>query len=157
MFFLPTSSFFMSDIHVIPIEFATPEYDEMVRLRDAILRKPLNLEFSVDYLAKEYNYHLFAAYNAQLQMVGCLILAPVDPQTFKMTQVAVREDQQGNGVGRKMVDACEAFAQAHDIKDIVLHARDVAIPFYEKLDYHKEGKAFTEVGIKHYKMRKSFK
>ncbi len=144
----------MSPLSIIPIEFATPEYDQSVQLRDAILRKPLGLEFTVEYLAKEYNYHHLVAYNEQLQMVGCLILVPLENQIAKMTQVAVREDQQGKGIGTALVAAFENYALDLGFKEIVLNARDVAIPFYEKLDYKKEGKPFTEVSIKHYKMKK---
>ena len=35
-------------------EFASPEYDEAVALRTEVLRKPLNMEFLPDQLAKEY-------------------------------------------------------------------------------------------------------
>ncbi len=145
----------MSPLSIIPIEFATPEYDQSVRLRDAILRKPLGLEFTVEFLAKEYNYHHLVAYNEHLQMVGCLILAPQENQVAKMTQVAVVEELQGKGIGKAMVAAFEKYASDLGFKEIVLNARDVAIPFYEKLDYKKVGKPFTEVSIKHYKMTKA--
>lgn len=43
-----------NDLFVIPVEFATPEYDGTVRLRYEILRKPLGLFFTENDLAAEY-------------------------------------------------------------------------------------------------------
>ena len=38
------------------LDFGTPEYGQMIKLRDEILRKPLGLSFSESELEKEKNY-----------------------------------------------------------------------------------------------------
>ena len=144
-----------STMFTLLIEFGTPAYDDTVRLRDDILRKPLELEFTPEYLAKEYSMMHLACYNDRHELLGCLILMPLDDGEIKMQQVAVREDCQRKGVGQLLVADSEAISKARGFKKMVLHARDTAIPFYLKLKYKKKGRAFTEVTVKHYKMEKT--
>jgi predicted GNAT family N-acyltransferase len=139
---------------ILNIEFATPEYDETVQLRDKILRKPLGLQFSEEQLAEEFaDFHL-AAYTNDWILTGCLVLTPKDDKTLKMRQVAVDETVQKMGVGRQLVEASEAFGRACGFDIMELNARDTAVPFYQKLDYTIVGERFEEVGIGHFKMVK---
>ena len=140
--------------YVLPVEFGTPEFDSTVRLRDKILRKPLNLEFTVDQISDEHDQTHLACYNERVEIVGCLVLKKVNKTNIKMRQVAVDDDSQGEGVGTRLVEAGEVYAKENGFKVMELHARDVAIPFYQKLKYKKVGKQFEEVGIKHYRMEK---
>ncbi len=136
------------------IEFATPLYDESVRLRDEMLRKPLNLEFTKEQLAEEWNQMHLAVIDDTRELIGILVLVPQSDEIVKMRQVAVRPDMQSKGVGRKLVEFSEKVASEHGFKIMELNARKVAVPFYDKLDYKKEGKEFTEVNIPHFKMIK---
>ena len=139
---------------IMEIEFGTPLYDSSVQLRDLILRRPLNLEFTAEQLASEYDSFHFAYLNEEYEMVGCLVMKPVDPETVRMRQVAVSELLQRKGIGTSLVYFVENWAKERGFKRIILHARDVAIPFYSRLDYDKIGKPFTEVGLEHYVMEK---
>jgi predicted GNAT family N-acyltransferase len=141
-------------MNIIEIDFATPEYDETVALRDKILRKPLNLVFSAEDLAKEYSDIHLAAYDNAWVLRGCLVLTPKPNKVMKMRQVAVDTDRQGSGVGRAMVEKSEIVARSKGYEWMELSARDTAVPFYEKLNYHTEGDMFEEVSIPHYKMAK---
>lgn len=139
---------------VIEIEFGTPLYDASVQLRDLILRRPLNLEFTAEQLASEYDSFHFAYMDEEYRMLGCLVMKPFDTETVRMRQVAVDENYQKKGIGTSMVFFVEKWARDRGFKKIILHARDNAIPFYSRLDYEIKGKAFKEVGIEHYKMEK---
>lgn len=141
-------------MYVIKIEFGTPEYDEAVRLRYDVLRKPLGLEFTAEQLALEYEDIHLAAYDIHFRLMGCLILSLANETSMKMRQVAVAEAFQRNGVGKRMALHAEALAAKSGCTNIFCHARDVAVPFYESLGYTKEGKPFKEVGITHFKMKK---
>jgi len=141
-------------MHVIKIEYGTPEYDEAVRLRYDVLRAPLGLEFTAAQLAMEYEDIHLAAYDVHFRLLGCLVLTLTDESSMKMRQVAVAEAVQGKGVGKKMALRAEAVAGQAGCSLIYCHARDLAVPFYEKLGYVRDGKAFKEVGITHYKMKK---
>jgi N-acetylglutamate synthase-like GNAT family acetyltransferase len=139
---------------VIEIEFGTPLYDSSVQLRDLILRKPLNLEFTAEQLAAEYDSFHFAYMDEQFEMLGCLVMKPVDKDTVKMRQVAVLDEYQNKGIGTSLVFYVEKWARERGFTRIILHARDAAIPFYDRLNYSKKGKPFTEVGIQHIYMEK---
>ena len=136
------------------IEFATPEYDEMVRLRYDILRKPLGREFTEEQLAAEYTDALFGIYDTQNHLLGCLIMTPKNADVVKMRQVAVAQNAQGRGIGGEMVRAVEKWSKHKNFKIIELNARDVAVSFYKNLGYSVEGEPFEEVGIPHSYMRK---
>ncbi len=141
-------------MYVIEIEFATPEYDDAVRLRYEVLRKPLGLEYTPEQLAAEYNNHHLAAYSNNGQLLGYLNLTPSDGGVIKMRQVAVEPQAQGMGVGKKLVEASEVLARKIGYQNMVLHARETAVAFYEKLGYHKVGERFEEVTIPHFRMEK---
>ena len=136
------------------IEFATPEYDEMVRLRYDVLRAPLGLSFTVEQLEKEYSDILLGAYDDRNFLVGCLILTHLNADVLKMRQVAVASDKQGTGVGKILVQASENYASAKNYLKIELNARSNAVPFYLKMGYTTVGEIFSEVGIEHRKMVK---
>ncbi len=136
------------------IEFGTPEFDLALALRNRILREPLGLEFYERDIEKEYDSYHFGAFDAQIHLYGCLTMQVLKDTTVKMRQVAVRSESQGKGIGTQMVRFVEHWAKGRGYAKIVLHARDVALPFYKKLQYGVVGKAFMEVGIKHYKMEK---
>jgi predicted GNAT family N-acyltransferase len=139
---------------ILNIEFATPEYDETVQLRDKILRRPLGLAFSEEQLAEEYaDFHL-AAYTNDWLLRGCLVLTPKDDKTLKMRQVAVDEAVQKTGVGQQLVAASEALGRVRGYDIMELNARETAVPFYQKLNYSIVGERFEEVGIPHFKMTK---
>lgn len=131
----------------------TPEYDATVALRFTVLREPLGLTFTPEQLAAEVS-DLHCALWDRADLLACLILTPLSAGELKMRQVAVQPDQQGKGLGRILVEFSEATARERGYQDMVLNARDTAVPFYLRLGYELEGDPFTEVGIPHRKMRK---
>lgn len=140
-------------LNIIPITFGTPEFDDALRLRYEVLRLPLGMEFEVEQIAQEYDDIHLAAYSAEGHLVGYLSLQAKD-DSLKMRQVAVAPALQGKGIGRAMVEVAEQITKSLGYKKVLLHARDTAIPFYEKLQYDTIGEPFMEVGIKHAKMEK---
>ena len=136
------------------VEHGSGEYEETVALRDEVLRKPLGLSYDPAELAGEKDSFHFALREGT-ELVACLVLKPLDEQRcIKMRQLAVRENVQGKGFGRELVNYAESFAKGRGNEEIVLHARETARGFYEKLGYEAEGDSFTEVGLPHFAMRK---
>lgn len=131
----------------------SPAYALAVALRRDILRKPLGLEFTEAQLASESgSFHLTAWEDEAL--LGTLLLTPLGDGAIQMRQVAVDGRKQRSGVGRALVAEAEAEAARRGFARMMLHARDTAIPFYEKLGYQRVGDEFTEVGIRHQEMEK---
>lgn len=136
------------------ISFGSPDYDEELKLRYDILRKPLGLEFTEEQIAEEYDQKHFVIRKNSGEIVGCLVLKIIDQHTIKMRQVAVQEECQRLGVGKLLVQGAEQWSMQFKFNKLTLHARDIAVPFYLKLGYQKVGSEFVEVGIPHWEMEK---
>jgi predicted GNAT family N-acyltransferase len=141
------------NIQIHQVQHGTPAYEEEVELRMEILRRPLGIGFDPEQLAAEYTDIHLGAYE-EGRLVACLVLTPVNEETIRMRQVAVANDYQRKGVGRLLVIRSEEIAKEKGYRQLVLHARETAVPFYISLSYLLEGAPFTEVGIPHRYMRK---
>ena len=135
------------------IDYGTKEYEQVLKLRDEILRKPLGLNFSQEELEKERNNMHMAAYEDD-QMLGCCMLVEEDPETVRLRQMAVVDDVQGKGIGRALMQFAENLARDRGYKRITMHARKNAVGFYEKMGYKKFGSEFMEITIPHVVMEK---
>jgi len=135
------------------IDHGSPEYDQMVKLRDEMLRKPLGLGFTTQELAKEKDNMLIGPFEEE-QMLGCCMLVEENPATVRLRQMAVLNDLQGKGIGRALMNFAENLARDRGYKTLSMHARKNAIGFYEKMGYNIASDEFTEVTIPHYVMEK---
>lgn len=135
------------------IDHGTREYQQMVQLRNDILRKPLGLSFTQDELEKEKEEILIGAFEED-KMLGCCMLITVDPATVRLRQMAVLNTVQGKGIGRALMQFAENIARDRGFRKMTMHARQTAIGFYEKLGYQVSGGQFEEVSIPHYIMEK---
>ncbi len=135
------------------INFFSTEYFHELALRNDILREPLGLKFSIEDLKDEEKQIHIGAFNEE-KLLGCLLLKPLDSEVIQMRQVAVEEKFRSNGIGREMVLFSEQFSRNLGYNKIILHARETAIKFYEKMDYKNAGSEFIEVTIPHWKMEK---
>lgn len=135
------------------IDHGTPEYEQMVRLRDEVLRRPLGLGFSPEELAREKGNLMIGAFEDE-QLLGCCMLVEEKPGTVRLRQMAVLNDLQGKGIGRALMHFAENLARDQGYKVLSMHARKNAVGFYEKMGYRVSGNEFTEVTIPHYVMEK---
>jgi ribosomal protein S18 acetylase RimI-like enzyme len=127
------------------IDYGTPEYQQMIKLRDEILRKPLGLSFSQEELSEEKNQLLIGAFDDD-KMLGCCML--VDEGN------GVNNTLQGKGIGRALMNFAENLARDRGYKRLTMHARKTAVGFYERLGYQISSPEFEEVTIPHYVMEK---
>ena len=135
------------------IDYGSKEYDQMVRLRYEILRRPLKLTFHKEDLEKEKNDILIGAFEEE-KMLGCCLLTKVNKDCVRLRQMAVSNNLQGKGIGASIMNYAENLARDHGYKKIIMHARKTAVGFYEKLGYVTTGNEFTEVSIPHFVMEK---
>ena len=71
----------------------------------------------------------------------------------KIERVAVLPQHRRHGIGLKLMLHIVSRLRNHpQVKQIVIHAQVVAVPFYEKLGFVAEGEIFVEAGIPHYRM-----
>lgn len=135
------------------IDHGSPEYRQMVKLRDDMLRKPLGLGFDESELEGEKDNMLIAAFEDE-DILGCCMLVEENPTTVRLRQMAVLNDLQGKGIGRALMNFAENIARDRGYKNLSMHARKNAIGFYEKMGYRVKGDEFVEVTIPHYVMEK---
>lgn len=139
------------------IRYDSDAYREMVALRDEVLRKPLGLRFTETYLSQEVADILIGCYGADpgdTSLQGCCMLSPVDEDLVQLRQMAVREDLRRGGIGGELMVFAEEKAREAGFRMIMMNARKVAVPFYERLGYRVAGDEFLEVGIPHLEMTK---
>jgi len=141
-------------MQILQILFGTPEYDEALKLRYKVLREPLNLDFEVEQIESEWDSYHLAIVNSQHKIIAYLMLTPTSKTEIKMRQVVVDFDQQKAGIGSDLVTFSEHFCRENGFQKMSLHARDTAVPFYNKLNYMQVGEPFIEVGITHFEMYK---
>jgi ribosomal protein S18 acetylase RimI-like enzyme len=135
------------------IDHGSVEYQQMIKLRDAVLRKPLGLSFTTEDLEKEKDNMLIGAFEDE-QMLGCCMLVEEEPEIVRLRQMAVLNDLQGKGIGRALMNFAENLARDRGYKIIRMHARSNAIGFYEKVGYKVKGDQFIEITIPHFVMEK---
>lgn len=135
------------------IDHGTKEYEQMIRLRHLILRQPLGLQFSKEELEKEKDNILIASFDDD-EMLGCCMLTPLDPKTVQLRQMAVPAKLQGKGIGASIMSFAENLARDKGYHEMIMHARDTAIGFYEKFGFKIKGSSFSEVNLEHHIMEK---
>lgn len=140
-------------IKIRQIEYKSEEYFESLRLREKILRKPLGMVFTADFLQGDKDdFHLCAFVDGKIKAV--LLLKPLGNKILKMRQVAVDSDMQGRNLGTLLVKYAEDFALSENFSHFVLNARATAVNFYLRMNYKIVGNEFLELGISHFKMEK---
>src|SRR5687768_7629155 len=135
------------------IDHGSREYQQMVQLRNDLLRRPLGLTFIPEELEKEKEEILIGAFEEE-KMLSCCMLIKQDPATVRLRHMAVLNNLQGKGIGRALMQFAENIARDRGFHKITMHARKTAVGFYEKLGYRVCGQEFEEVTIPHYVMEK---
>lgn len=136
------------------IDHGTKEYEQMIELRNEILRKPLGLAFDKGELERETEDILIAAFEEE-KMLGCCLLTKIDNQCVRLRQMAVQNNLQGKGIGAAMMNYAENVARDAGYHKVMMHARKNTMEFYKKLGYKIVGNEFDEITIPHYIMEKN--
>ena len=128
-------------------------YAQALRLREAILRKPLGLTVTHEELFDDAMRQHFCAvsYGA---VVGTVSLRPLDETTLHLKQMAVAEARRQERIGAQLLAHAEGWAAEAGFRLMVLHARIGAEGFYLRLGYALEGEPFEENTIPHIRMVK---
>lgn len=142
-------------------EIRTPEtpaeWDAYYDLRYRVMREPLGKERGSERNEGDETAIHFALFeDAVIRAIARL--DRVDEQTCQVRFVAVEANQQGKGLGKLIMDAVEARGIAEGYTKLVLHARDYALPFYEKLGYTLIGPSYKLFDVlQHYEMIKTLR
>lgn len=147
-----------SSMRLTKIAPLTDLYRQEIRLRDAVLRKPLGMVTTTQDIADEADHQHYGLVDGN-RLLACVVIVKLAsnseaPNRVKLRQMAVAPDLQGQGLGKSLIEQVERQLQRNGVLRIELHARETAAKFYEKLGFRGVGELFTEVGIPHLKMEK---
>jgi predicted GNAT family N-acyltransferase len=135
------------------IDWQSPYYEQVLSLRNEVLRRPLGLNLNDEDLSEDRDQYIIIALNEDI-LVGCVMLKILDKETCKIRQMAVLQEFQARGIGTLLMHYAENFCSLNQYYNLELNARKTAIDFYSKLEYSIIVNEFLEVGMPHYKMFK---
>ncbi len=132
------------------------EWKAYFELRFDILRAPWGQAKGSEQTTDEAQHQHFAFFNDANQIIGVGRLDQTAPQVGQVRFMAVAANQQGKGIGKAIMDEIQAVCKAQGCLQIILHAREVALPFYQKLGYQLVEPSHLLFGeIQHYLMQKT--
>jgi len=130
------------------------EWDNYYRLRFKILREPWNQPLGSEILADE-SEAIHAMVTEKDEIIGVARMHRSGEFQGQVRCVAVSKEAQGKGVGKALMKHLELRAREMGIEEIVLEARENAVPFYKTLGYEIEKESYLLFGeIQHYRMKK---
>ena len=133
----------------------TPEeWDQYFDLRYRVLREPWKQARGSERNEGDVQAEHFA-YFFEDRIIGVGRLDVMSPSQCQIRFMAVENMHQGTGVGKALMLHMEKQAWEHGAHEIILHAREIAIPFYKNLNYKIIEKSHLLFGeIQHYLMSK---
>ena len=131
-----------------------PEYEAERLLRWEVLAKPHGMPPGAEIFPEEMqSLHLIALEGKRL--VGCICFHPESVSNGRIFEMAVSEEYQGRGFGRKLLHALEQMLVQRGIKGVYLYVREEAEEFYSLMGYHPEGDFTVQMGLKQRMMKKN--
>jgi predicted GNAT family N-acyltransferase len=132
------------------------DWDAYYDLRWRILRAPWGQPRGSERdSVEESAYHLMISDKSEAA-IACGRFHFNSPTEAQVRFMAVREDKRGVGLGSAILRALEAEARRQGARQIVLNARQEAIPFYQGHGYQISGGADTMFeAVHHVRMSKS--
>lgn len=120
------------------------EWEAYFGLRNRVLRQPWGIPGERD-PDDEGSLHLAAfAGDGAILATGRLVWKA--DGVAQVRSMAVDEAWRGRGLGRQILLRLEEAAHAAGVNTIILHARELAVPFYERCGYHKVELSFLFAG-----------
>ncbi len=146
----------MNSSSILIFEPQTPqEFEAYYLLRYEILRKPWKQPEGSEKDDIENNCIHAMAVNENNDAIGVCRLQFNSKEETQLRYMAVLENMQGNGVGKKLVGFMENKAKLAGANRIILQSRSSAVEFYKKCGYNIVEKSYLMWGeIQHYLMIK---
>ena len=139
---------------IIKSPMSQDEWESYYRLRFTILRAPWNQPLGSEVLADE-SEAIHAMVLEDDQIIGVARMHKSGENQGQVRCVAVAVEAQGKGVGKAIMLHLEGKAKEMGMQEIVLEARENAVPFYKSMGYVIEKESYLLFGeIQHYRMKK---
>ena len=131
------------------------EWKAYYALRFNILREPWNQPLGSEVLADE-DQAIHAIAVEDNEVLGVARMHESAEKQGQVRCVATATAAQGKGIGKAIMAYLEEQAKAKGWTEIVLEARENAVPFYEAIGYTIIAESYLLFGeIQHYRMKKA--
>ena len=131
------------------------EWKAYFQLRFDVLREPWNQPLGSEVLGDE-DQAIHAMAIEGNEVLGVARMHASAPGQGQVRCVAVATGQQGKGVGKILMIYLEDIAREKGWREIVLEARENAVPFYKSLGYEIQKESYLLFHeIQHFTMTKS--
>ncbi len=136
------------DIHIADEK----ERGALYRLREEVFVAEQGVPRELE-LDKEDAYATHLAATEDGCVVGCARLL-FEGDAAHLGRLAVKRSERSRGIGSAIVMYAVSLSTERGFSQIWLNSQVQAIPFYEKLGFHRVGDDFFEAGIRHVRMEK---
>ena len=131
------------------------EWKAYYALRFNVLREPWNQPLGSEVLADE-DQAIHAIAVEDNEVLGVARMHESAEKQGQVRCVATATAAQGKGIGRAIMAYLEDQAKAKGWTEIVLEARENAVPFYQRIGYTIFAESYLLFGeIQHYRMKKA--
>jgi N-acetylglutamate synthase-like GNAT family acetyltransferase len=131
------------------------EWDEYYQLRYQVLRAPWKQAIGSERNEGDETAQHFAFFE-EGKIIGVGRLDYMSEVIAQVRFMAIAGNRQGEGIGKKLMQHMEEIAVETGRTELILHAREIALPFYKNLGYTITEKSHLLFGeIQHYLMRKN--
>lgn len=130
-----------------------PEHTKEQMLRWEVLLKPQGIPPEMEMSPEEKSsLHLIALDRKNL--VGCILFHPENETKGRLYHMALSEEYQGKGFGRKMISTLERSLAGRGIKEVYLETPQDRVGFYVRMGYQMEGNVQLKNGLLQQRMIK---
>ena len=130
------------------------EWETYDSFRWEVLRKPLKMShIPLKDNLEEASIHLMGV-TSEGKIIACGRLHLNTSYEAQIRYMGVREDSRRSGIGSKMLKKLEDDAIKQGANQIMLNARENAVPFYKSLGYFEVGPYESDIQIPHTRMEK---
>ena len=129
----------------IRIPATAAEWEAYYELRYDTLRRPWKIPETLDEDEAD-SFHI-AAFSEKGEVLGTGRLVPIDENTGQIRSMAVLDKNRKRGLGRALLLALEKEARERGLPTLILHAREEAVPFYERCGYRVIEPSYVLQGV----------
>ena len=147
--------FFYTSMLEIKSPTTDSDWKAYYALRFNVLREPWNQPLGSEVLADE-DQAIHAIAIDDNEVVGVARMHESAEKQGQVRCVATATEAQGKGIGKAIMAYLEEKAKQKGWTEIVLEARENAVPFYQAIGYSIVAESYLLFGeIQHYRMQKS--
>ena len=122
------------NMYFLPIAFASPEFDEYVKIRYTEILEPKDGDFDESSMDAEKDLLHFGLFSVDFHLIGGIQL---DLTNAKLYQLAISKAYQNKGFGRMLVENLKKVAMEHGLSKIEVEISPELSAIFTKFGFLK--------------------